>query len=60
MTYLSLSHLSVEALPDYSNSYFVESQRNYLIELSSLSVPKGFEDFESKYMYLYSQLTFFR
>lgn len=53
MTYLSLSHFSVEALPDYSNSYFVESQRNYLIELSSLSVPKGFEDFESKYMYLY-------
>ncbi|XP_052682389.1 E3 ubiquitin-protein ligase ubr3-like [Crassostrea angulata] len=37
----------VEELPDYSNSYFVESQKNYLVELNSLSVPKGFEDFDN-------------
>lgn len=41
--------LPVEELPDYSNSYFVESQKNYLVELNSLSVPKGFEDFDSEY-----------
>lgn len=40
----------VEELPDFSNSYFVESQKNYLVELNSLSVPKGFEDFDSKYI----------
>lgn len=43
--------LPVEELPDYSNSYFVESQKNYLVELNSLSVPKGFEDFDSEYIY---------
>lgn len=44
-----LIDLPVEELPDYSNSYFVESQKNYLVELNSLSVPKGFEDFDSEY-----------
>ncbi|XP_061179951.1 E3 ubiquitin-protein ligase ubr3-like [Saccostrea echinata] len=36
----------VEELPDFSNSYFVDSQKNYKMELNSLSVPKGFEDFD--------------
>ncbi|KAK3103122.1 hypothetical protein FSP39_016629 [Pinctada imbricata] len=34
----------VEEMPDFSNSYFVESQKNYLIERKNMAIPKKDDD----------------